>query len=420
MGMSQCLLGTDNGYILKRTGHDTFKIVYADDAGDPKDTCGPGVSNPHANYSMICSEIFTQYTDRDKVVALLQCGMNCPGGVAWQYLQSSPDKGENWPTQSHIDNYTRRGYVATEPPFDNLGQHWTGRPDSSVGLPSTNTWAHSRDWRGIKPWLDTGINALTSPFLLPGTAFIDRGYIWSSRLSQSGGVTILGRTAVNGSGATSFNSATHVIGGSCTIRGLYDINRLFIWSFDSNDWMAVIDITDPTAPIFNWVAPFPSNTRIHQVQALDAGHVVALCISRFDGIPGSVSNPEIAVCSIWASADGGLTWQMKVAPDPVKLIMPSTTPTFISGSVASGSSLRQNSDNINFSFDHPNEVWVATRYPYVFRSTDYGETWSYEIVSDALFNVGAIPLWFFGVGCVDSPDVITTSFRRWVTLIGTT
>jgi hypothetical protein len=410
---STCLLGTDNGYIIKRTASDTFKVVYADNVGDPKDLCGPGLG-PHANYGLPCIECFTQFTERDKVVGYFLCGFNCPGGVAWNYLQSSPDKGETFPVQSHIDGFVSTGYTGFEPPFSDVGWHFARRCDPAVGLSSfNNNWARSQNWLGIKPWLDTGINSLTSPFSVQQTVFVDRKFIWGMRSVQSGGSNRLGRTAIDGSGATSFTSAINVSVNPQVLRGAYSVDKLAQWTLDRNEPFAIIDISDPTAPVWNWHAALPSSMRIHQIQILDSSHMVALCFPPIASTPAFTE----ALGSIWVSANGGVTWEQKV-PSTNLLAMPGQgNPSY----TQSSTNMRSWMDCINYSYDHPNEVWIGTKYPYVLFSNDFGETWYYDIVSDSTFSAPPVPLYFFSVGCVDNPSVTTTVFRSViVTLVGAT
>lgn len=420
------ILGTDNGFIVRRYGANDYRLVYADNyaPGTNPRSSAPNGPGPHV-YRSLQLEQLSWIVSTNRCIAL--CEDEFSGGKYAGFLNSL-DNGKTWQRSDGggspgdpppmDDNNLAIGLNGETSPVDEDGRIWDLRVSIDSG--PQKAFFTSTDY-GIS-W--------TEQFLqnTPGgvTHWVSDGYIWGVkifmglagsplqlyRISPVNGVTVTYNFAWPG-GFTSFNQSG--------IIGNYAAKRLFIWGWTPQNLTHYlnVDVTDPDNPSGTWIA-------YSTISGYSPGkNIIGWAPVTNQKIVMVANNPTFGVGgpntgAIFYSSDGGFTWTRVVDYTP-KLSYIATL-----GDPGSILTFGVFEETPRLSTDGHN-VCVAAVPPDVFISTDEGATWTNETMDMNIFagQAGIGPTHFLSTAIVGPegnfpPPPAEARRIPQVTLIGAT
>ena len=325
------LLGTDNGYVVRRNGPSDYEIVYT------SSTFG------HGFYAQQMAGLLTDPTRPQRAFVADDFGgspfyptLSDDGGNAWTSYPSStfpPPYSQNF-VYNMDKNGALWGITFDDPGLsgwwrsDDRGATWSkiydlAEPDA------TNSWIDDLAWTIVPD------DALT-----PHLAFR------------------LVRADLDGSNYASFSlTLTTSADGDPFLWGWYGSAEMYAhdgYGGARGADLIRIDISNPASPTSALqTAPFGSGRYVIYAQPIIGGKAIALAMTT-----------DYSQGEIWYSSDAGLTWSNVVAL------------TSHLGDTATHANI--GSWLMTASHADPLEVYAATKIPYVWVSTDGGASWSEE------------------------------------------
>lgn len=409
---STCIIGTDNGFIIKRDGPNHFKVVYADSydpATDNPTNTYSGIDQgvgPHSYRSLQCEHIEIAWNNPNHIIVHVEDEY----ASDWGGYVYSDDRGESFQRSHPVGGYGPIFYTFG----DSLGSEGFMMDEDGY------IWAYSigefsvpkEDWhKAIEgdTWVRqfAGDNALATS----KTHWIGDGYIWGIALNQPA-ITplVLHRQAITGGtivNTTIVKPGSASFGFPAALWGRHGTGRLVGWAPRLNQqagpsgWPILsIDIRNPFAPTYQWTATgLPTTGYIVQMM-LPLRNDVVVCNTL-----NSASSNDGA---LWYSGDGGLTW-IKTVAETTRLGLQSP------GTGFGIDRLSEDNQRIASPPEMPWEVWAATKPPYVYHSRDMGATWEIETVDMSIFDgyLGRLPTVWNSIGAlpdgVEGPNLVTTA-----------
>lgn len=410
MASSTCIIGTDNGFIIKRDGPNHFKVVYAssfDPTTNPNNSCAPCANQEagaHGYRSLQCEDIQVGWDDPDIVVVHIEDEFS---SFPWGGYVYSSDRGETFSEHSPLLKMAYGDPLGLEGiNMDNDGGLWAYGDASFPNVPvgARGNWHRSYD--GAASWTDLGWSGING-FNPQKTHWIGDGYVWATQVRPNLATTIdIWRETTLGAGLADYSIAKQAGATYSTLAALHGrpgTGRLVAWQpglsqlTSSTTWPVLsVDISAPLTPILTWSANMPLCNNGEFVQMmLPITHDVVLANTLDAG-----ATPYAKTGGIWRSADGGLTWTQVVA-NTTKLGL--STPAAGLGI----GQLYEDNQRIASPPGDSDEVWAATKPPYVYHSSDAGLTWDIETVDMTIFNgyAGRLPSVWVAIGAV--PETIS-------------
>lgn len=370
------LLGSDNGFLVRRYGANDYRLVYADDYAPGTNPRSSAPNGPGAHvYRSLQIEQLSWILSSEKWVAL--CEDEFSGGKYAGFLNSI-DHGKTWQRSDGggapgdpppMDNSNLAiGLNIETSPVDEDGRVWDLA--LSVSSPPERAYYTSTDY-GLtwsERFLETGSGGRTY--------WVSDGYIWAIRfaIDLAGSPLQLHRISpVDGATVTTDFAWPGGLGSSNSwaILSNYASHRLFIWPWTPAGMTHYlnVNITDPDNPDGTWVAYStisgysPGTNIIGWAPVTNQKIVMVANNLTFGGDTGAV----------FYSSDGGMTWS--------KVIDYTPDLSYIADNGAFGvfeETPRLSTDGKN--------VFLAAVPPNCYISRDYGATWTMETMDMSIFD----------------------------------
>lgn len=409
---STCIIGTDNGFIIKRDAPNHFKVVYADEYDPTSNSTNIYVPGPdqqagaHGYRSLQCEHVDVAWNNPNHIIMHVEDEF----ASDWGGYVYSDDAGETWQRSHPGGPYPPIFYTFA----DSLGSE--GQLMDEDGY----LWAYSvtefiipkDDWhKAIEG--DTWVRQFAGDNASGATRthWLGDGNIWGIQLNQNLAASLtLTRQAITGGAVSTELTIAKPGGASFTtvhcMWGRHGTSRLVGWpsvfaQTAVQPWPVLsIDITDPFNPTSQWSANNVLGVGYNVMMMLPLTHdiVVANTLKSSDGADGA----------LWRSADGGITWTKVVAETSRLSLQPPS-------SAFGTTKLLEDNERIASPPEMPWEVWAATKPPFVYHSRDGGLSWEAESVNMDIFNgyAGRTPTVWNSIGALPGqevgPDLVTTA-----------
>lgn len=360
------LIGTDNGFIIRRSSENNYSVVFA----------GGGLG--HLNEDDIFYDLQSTINDQRIVWAngggLWYPAWSTNGGLNWDYAEDYATASP--PYLDNPYNYGSFGGGGLRHERDNDGNVLGINHLPGLHNPDTNPLIFHRsiDHKGTEYEAVFNWELKTGQAVRSGQSYVADGYVWwsggpTSMFTNRGDEGKLYRIGLDGEGFTSFNILPTGYG-NVPITGWNDSHRLVIWQNLSAGPFISVDITDPDNPLLthhfteiDFETQFSEDYDVQHVQPITNQVILAMIHDPTDfdpRVPGAIIRSD----------DGGVTWDYVVNfTDQL-----------------GHSEYNNEYSNFGINISNPNEVFAVQAPPYVYHSLDAGETWEVETVDMDIFT----------------------------------